>query len=167
MKHPFPLTHVGDGELFRQNEAIWQQRRRSTAQGLAHLAEIDARRLYLPAAYDSMQSFCIHELRFTADEAEKHIAAARVAQQYPVIFRMIAEGQLHIETKEPLSGDQLGLAANDSPAPERVLETMPEESAHRHDDPSVARGRLRPLSPGRLTPTVRRRALRPLHPTAM
>src|SRR5947207_1632876 len=54
-----------------------------------------------------------------------------------------------LESKEPLSGDQLGLAANDSPAPERVLETMPEESAHRHDDPSVARGRLMPLSPGR------------------
>src|SRR5262245_39082385 len=192
MNHPFPLSHVGDGELLRQNEAIWQQRRRFTAEGLAHLAEIDARRLYLPAAYDSMQSFCIHELRFTADEAQKHPTAARVAQQYPVIFRMIAEGQLHItgvlilaprltpanaeellaqaadqslrelrvllarwfprpdlECKEPPSGDQLDLAAGEAPAAERVLEIMPEESAHRHDGASATRGKLMPLSPGR------------------
>jgi hypothetical protein len=190
MKHPFPLTRVGDGELLRQNEAIWQQRRRSTAQGLAHLAEIDARRLFLPAAYDSMQSFCIHELRFTADEAEKHITAARVAQQYPVIFRMIAAGQLHItgvlilaprltpdnaeellaqaadqtlrelrellarrfprpdlETKEPPSGDQLDLAASAAPAPERVLEIIPDESVDGRTP--AARGTLIPLSADR------------------
>ena len=96
MKHPFPLTQLGDGELLRSNEAIWKQRQRCTAEGLAHLAEIDARQLYLPAAYDTMRSFCIHELRFTADEAEKHVTAARVAQRYPVIFTMIAAGRLHL-----------------------------------------------------------------------
>ena len=187
MKHPFPLTQLGDGELLRSNEAIWKQRQRCTAQGLAHLAEIDARQLYLPAAYDTMRSFCIHELRFTADEAEKHVTAARVAQRYPVIFTMIAAGRLHItgvlilapkltpenaeellaaaadqtlrelreliaqwfprpdlETKEPPSGDQLDLAASASPAPERVLEIIPDESADGRTP--AARGKLMPLS---------------------
>jgi hypothetical protein len=96
MKHPYPLTHLGDGELLSNNEAIWRRRRHCTAEGLAHLAEIDERRLYLPAAYHTMQSFCIHELRFTPDEAEKRVTAARVARQYPVVFTLIAEGQLHL-----------------------------------------------------------------------
>src|SRR5690242_6895796 len=96
MKHSFSLTHLDDRELLRSNQVIWQERRRCTAHGLAHLAEIDARRLFLPAAYDSMRSFCIHELRFTADEAEKLVTAAHVAQRYPVIFSLIAQGQLHI-----------------------------------------------------------------------
>ena len=96
MKHPFPLTHVGDGELLRQNEAIWQQRRRSTAQGLAHLAEIDARRLYLPAAHPSMFSWCVHVLGLSDDEAYDRIRAARVARQFPVLFELLADGRLNL-----------------------------------------------------------------------
>src|SRR5512144_1145682 len=96
MKHPFPLEHLGDGDLLSSNEAIWRRRRHGTAEGLAHLAEIDQRRLYLPAAYHTMQSFCVHELRFTPDEAEKRVTTARVARQYPAIFTRMAEGQLHL-----------------------------------------------------------------------
>jgi len=187
MKHPYPLTHLGDGELLSHNEAIWRRRRHCTAEGLAYLAEIDERRLYLPAAYPTMQSFCIHELRFTPDEAEKRVTAARVARQYPVVFTLIAEGQLHLTgvlilaprlapanaaellaaaadqtlqeirlllaerfprpdlaVQEPPSGDQLDLAASDSPAPERV-EMIPEEQAQTPVSPA----RVTPLSPGR------------------
>ena len=190
MKHPFPLKQLGDGELISRNDAIWRQRRHCTAEGLAHLAEIDERTLYLPAAYDTMQTFCIHELRFTPDEAEKRVTAARVAQKYPVLFTMIAEGQLHITgvlilspwlapenaeellaaaadktlreirvllaqrfprpdlaTQEPPSGDQLDLTATHSPAPERVLENIPDETAHTPG----SRGRVAPLSPGRFS----------------
>ena len=86
MKHPYPLEHLGDGELLSNNEAIWRRRRHCTAEGLAHLAEIDERRLHLPAAYPTLQSFCIHELRFTPDEAEKRVTAARVGRQYPVVL---------------------------------------------------------------------------------
>ena len=187
MKHPYPLEHLGDGELLSNNEAIWRRRRHCTAEGLAHLAEIDERRLYLPAAYPTLQSFCIHELRFTPDEAEKRVTAARVGRQYPVVLTLIAEGQLHLTgvlilaprltpenaeellaaaadqtlreirlllaerfprpdlaVQEPPSGDQLDLAARDSPAPERV-EVIPDK----HARTPVSPARVMPLSPGR------------------
>jgi hypothetical protein len=39
--------------------------RATTAALLAHLAEVDARKLYLPAAYPSMYALCVGELRMS------------------------------------------------------------------------------------------------------
>ena len=44
---------------------------------LADIAEVDARRLYLPAAHPSMFSYCVHELRLSEEAAFKRIHAAR------------------------------------------------------------------------------------------
>jgi hypothetical protein len=63
---------------------------------LAHLAEFDARRLYLPTAYPSMFAYCVHELRLSEDAASKRILAARVARRFPVIFEALAAGRLHL-----------------------------------------------------------------------
>ena len=72
------------------------QDRTTTAALLAHIAEVDARRLYLPAAYPSMFAYCLHELRLSEDSAYKRIQAARTAREFPVIFDALAEGRLHL-----------------------------------------------------------------------
>ena len=43
--------------------------RRTTAALLAHIAEVDARKLYLPAAHPSMFSYCVEELGLSEDAA--------------------------------------------------------------------------------------------------
>ena len=48
---------------------------------LAHLAEVDARRLYLPAGYPSLYAYCIEELRLSEDAARRRIHAARTARR--------------------------------------------------------------------------------------
>ena len=63
---------------------------------LAHLAEVDARRLYLPAGYLSMFSYCVSELHLSEDAAYKRIQAARAARQFPILFDAVAEGRLHL-----------------------------------------------------------------------
>jgi hypothetical protein len=63
---------------------------------LAHLAEVDARKLYVPAAHPSMFSWCTHELRFSEDAAYKRIQAARTAWRFPAIFPALADGQLNL-----------------------------------------------------------------------
>src|SRR5437773_10907024 len=90
------LAHLSDGELLRDLAALLAHDRTTTAALLAHLAEVDARRLYLPAAYPSMFAYCVHELRLSEDAAYKRIQAARIARQFPIIFDAVADGRLHL-----------------------------------------------------------------------
>src|SRR6266487_4760462 len=92
----YSLSHLSDPELLRGLASLLAQDRVTTATLLAHLAEVDARRLYLPAAYPSMYAYCIHELHLSEDAACKRIQAARVARQFPMIFEALADGRLHL-----------------------------------------------------------------------
>src|SRR5438093_10715638 len=92
----YSLSHLGDRELLRGLSSLVAQDRSTTARLLAHIAECDARRLYLPAAYPSMFAYCVHELRLSEDAAYKRIQAARVARQFPGIFEAVADGRLHL-----------------------------------------------------------------------
>jgi len=76
--------------------ALVARDRATIAELLAHLAEVDERRLYLPAAHPSMYSYCVHELRLSEDSAFKRIRAARAARQFPAIFGAVADGRLHV-----------------------------------------------------------------------
>src|SRR5439155_25472014 len=62
----------------------------------AHIAESDARKLYLPAAYPSMFAYCVQELRLSEDAAYNRIRPARLARQFPGIFEAVADGRLHL-----------------------------------------------------------------------
>src|SRR5881409_922930 len=92
----YSLAHLTDRGLIRGLSSLVAQDRATTAALLAHIAECDARRLYLPAAYPSMFAYCVHELRLSEDAAYKRIQAARVARQFPVIFEALADGRLHL-----------------------------------------------------------------------
>jgi hypothetical protein len=67
-----------------------------TALVLAHLGEVDARGAYRHWACASLQSYCVYELRFSEDEAQRRCRAARVARQFPILFDMIADGSIHL-----------------------------------------------------------------------
>jgi len=89
---------------------------------LAHIAEVDARKLYLPAGFPSMHAYSVQRLRLSEDAALKRIQAARVARQFPVIFTALEEGRLHLSgvcllapyLKEASAGDLLAAAMDRS-----------------------------------------------------
>jgi len=92
----YSLTHVEDAVLLRELVSLAAQDRLTTAMLLAHIAEVDARKLFAPAGYPSMHAYCVEELRLSEDAAYKRIQAARAARQYPEIFDALAEGKLHL-----------------------------------------------------------------------
>ena len=51
--------------------ALVAQDRITTAEMLAHIAEVDERRLYLPAGHPSMYLYCVRELHLSEDAAAK------------------------------------------------------------------------------------------------
>jgi hypothetical protein len=82
--------------LLRDLATLVAKDRRITAEMLAHLAEVDARRLYAPAGYPSMHAYCIGEFHFSEEAAFKRIHAARTARNFPAILPAVADGRLHL-----------------------------------------------------------------------
>ncbi len=92
----YALSHLSDLQLVRALHTLVAQDRTTTASLLAHLAEVDERRLYAPAGYPSMLAYCVGELRFSEDAAYKRIRAARAARRFPAIYTAVTEGRLHL-----------------------------------------------------------------------
>ncbi len=92
----FTLDHVSNDTLLADLAALVATDRQTTAALLAHLGEVDERKLYLPAACASMHAYCVRVLHLAEEVAYKRIRAARIARQFPVIFDAIAEGRLHV-----------------------------------------------------------------------
>ena len=92
----YSLTHVRDEVLLRNTNALIAEERGTMAFLLAHLAEIDARKLFAPLGYSSMFAYCVRELRFSEDVASKRIHAARACRRFPILFTELAEGRLHL-----------------------------------------------------------------------
>ena len=92
----YSLTHVSDRDLLRHLACLVAKDRNTTAELLAHIAEVDARRLYLPAGFPSMFLYGVHQLHLSEESAFKWIRAARTARQFPAIFEAVAEGRLHL-----------------------------------------------------------------------
>jgi hypothetical protein len=92
----YSLTHLSDAVLLQNLRIILARNGQLTAALLAHLGEVDARRLYAPAGFSSMFTYCLRELRFAEGAAWRRIQAARAARRFPVLFQAVAEGRIHL-----------------------------------------------------------------------
>src|SRR5207249_8055047 len=86
----------GDAVLLRGLKDLVARDRHITAALLAHIAEVDARRLFAPAGHPSMFVYCLKELHLSEEAAFKRIHAARTARRFPAIFAALADGRLHL-----------------------------------------------------------------------
>src|SRR5688572_20074 len=63
---------------------------------LAHLAEVDARGAYRQLACETLAAYCVYELRFSEDEAQRRCRAARTMRTFPILFEMVDEASVHL-----------------------------------------------------------------------
>ncbi len=70
--------------------------RATTAELLAVIGEVDARKLHRGRGYGSMYRYCLGVLHMSEDMAFKRIQVARAARKFPVLLEMIADGRLHL-----------------------------------------------------------------------
>ncbi len=92
----FVFDQVPDERLLADLAELVATDRHTTAALLAHLAEVERRKLYLPAACSSMFVYATRVLRLSEDAAFKRIRAARIARRFPQILDAIAEGRVHL-----------------------------------------------------------------------
>ncbi len=82
--------------LVSETRSLLAARAVNLAELLEHLAEIDARKLYVEAAYGSTTAFLVGELGMDPDSANKKIQAARAVRRVPALLPAIADGRLHL-----------------------------------------------------------------------
>ena len=92
----YRCDQLGDAELLRLLPKLVAEGRENTAKTIAVIAEVDRRRLYAPAGYESMRAYCLVELRLSEDAALKRIQVARASHEHPVLLEMLADGRLHL-----------------------------------------------------------------------
>jgi hypothetical protein len=91
-------SHLSDDQLVAEVTRFAGHERDATAHLVAHLAELDARRLYLGAGFSSLFTYCREVLRLSESEAYNRIEAARVARRVPVVLDRLAEGAVSLTT---------------------------------------------------------------------
>ncbi len=103
------LRDVSDDVLQASLQGLLGAGARLEARVVAHLAEVEARRLHLRLGCSSLYDYCRKRLALSDYEAFVRIAAARVARQFPIVFGMLDRRELHLtavcEVREFLTPD--------------------------------------------------------------
>jgi hypothetical protein len=94
---------LSDDALLARVHELVARSRRVEAELVWHLAEVDARKLYLREACSSMHVYATSRLHLSDAEAFLRIRAARVSRRFPVVLRMLADGRIHLSAIAKLS----------------------------------------------------------------
>jgi hypothetical protein len=90
------LSGVSDEHLLRDLNGFVANGGRVDARVVAHLAEVEERRLHLKAAASSLFDYCLRRLGFSESEAFHRITAARLGRRFPVIFELLGARSIHL-----------------------------------------------------------------------
>jgi hypothetical protein len=142
---------MSDGVVLERVEVLVARSNRLTAELLAYLAEVERRGLHLREATGSLFWFCVERLHMSESSAGKRVTAARTARRFPLIFEMIARGEIHL-TGVNLLGAHLTeenhreLLARARHRSKREIEKLVAEIAPRPDAPSRVVALPRPVA---------------------
>ncbi len=96
MEQKRPLESISDDELLHRLAELMRQSRRVESDLVAHIAEVDERRLYAREASPSMFAYCTEVLHLSEAEAYLRIAVARASREHPMLLTMLGDGRLHL-----------------------------------------------------------------------
>jgi hypothetical protein len=144
MEHDRQLQSVPDDELLERLALLLQDSRCVESELVAHIGEVEARRLYAREASPSMFEYCTRVLHLSEAEAYLRITAARAARKHPMLLTLLAEGRLHlsgIALLAPHLADENrdALLARASHRSKREIKELVAELAPRPDVPARMR----------------------------
>ncbi len=96
MKGRYCLGRLGNEQLLAALKVLVQQENELTSDLLAHLAELDERKLYLELGFPSLFAYCTESLGLSESSAGRRITAARVGRRFPEVFAAVARGELNL-----------------------------------------------------------------------
>ncbi len=87
---------ISDEELISRLLDLVIQSQQHEAELVAHIGEVDERKLYAAQGSPSMFSYCTKVLHLSEDVAYRRIGVARASRKYPILLEMLANGRLHV-----------------------------------------------------------------------
>src|SRR6187200_2800237 len=90
------LEALNDHTLLSQFGILVRHHHEGNANLLRHIDAIDRRQLWAKLGYPSMFAFLVSRYHMSESTAGKRIGAARTARRFPVLFAMVAHGELHL-----------------------------------------------------------------------
>jgi len=144
MSSTHELRSISDDELLRRLSELLRHSRRVESDLVAHIGEVDARRLYAREAASSMFSYCTEVLNLSEHEAYLRIAAARASRKYPMLLAMLSEGRIHLSGIGKLAphltdGNCEEVLARAAHKSKREIEELVAELAPKPDVPASVR----------------------------
>jgi 5-methylcytosine-specific restriction endonuclease McrA len=138
------LKSISDDDLLRRLVDLVGQSRRVEADVVAHIAEVDERRLYAREASPSLFAYCTEVLHLSEAEAYLRIAAARASREHPTLLTMLGDGRLHLSAIAKLAphltaDNRERVLKRATHKSKRQIEELVAELAPRPDTPAVMR----------------------------
>ena len=90
------LASLGNSELLAVMKRIAAAERNLSVYALAHLGEIQRRKLYEDAGFTTMFAYCVGELRYSQANAYRRLQACEASRKFPEVLTMIKDGCLTI-----------------------------------------------------------------------
>ena len=90
------MPTLSDRELLARMPTLVRSERAASAEVIAHLMEIDRRRLYLGEACSSLFAYCRERLGYSEDGALKRMRVARLALVVPAALEELRNGTIHL-----------------------------------------------------------------------
>ena len=89
---------LSNEDLLQRVRLLACRERDATVELVAHLAELDTRKLHVAQGYSSLFGYCTEALHLAEHAAYNRIEAARVSRKFPVILDRLADGSLNLST---------------------------------------------------------------------
>ena len=171
MKHHNELQSLSDDELLRRLANLLSQSRRVEADLIAHIGEVDHRRLWAREACSSMFKYATEVLHLSEAESYFRIAVARAARKHPVLLTMLGDGRLHLSGIALLAShltdeNRESVLARATHKSKRQIEELAAELSPKPDVPAVIR-KLPTPSPTRRSNSVRKELRLPRAPVLL
>jgi hypothetical protein len=99
----YDVSHLTNHALASEIERLAHAERASTLALIVHLAEFDARKLHLAAAFPSLYRYCRAVLKLSEHEAYHRIVAARAGRRFPVILERLGSAERSLTTVRQLA----------------------------------------------------------------
>jgi hypothetical protein len=144
MEDKRPLQSIPDNELLHRLAELMGQSRRVEADIVAHITEVEERRLYARKALPSMFAYCTDVLHLSEAEAYLRISAARASREHPILLTMLADGRLHLTAIAKLAPhltreNRDGLLERATHSSKRPIEEQIAEAGRSGGGPQAAR----------------------------
>ena len=97
-----PLQTLSDSELLLQTRSLVSRERALTTELLAHLREVERRRLYAEQGYSSLFDYVRRGLGYCEGSADRRISAMRLLKELPQIEPAIKSGELSLSNASAL-----------------------------------------------------------------